>query len=89
MEENDTGKLYAQMKELSVKIDHLTELFNRAAYGEGFARCANHANRLRHAEEGIGLCHARIGGVKKWLAAALVSLVSMLANILWNMLRSH
>lgn len=82
------NRLCIELKELGVKIDHLTESFNRAAYGEGFARCAKHGNRLQHIEEGLELCHQRIGGVKKWLVAGLVSVISMLANFVWNIVRT-
>ena len=88
MGDGETGKLYAELKELGVKIDHLTDLFNRAAHGAGFPRCAAQNNRLHHLEEGVELCHARISGVKKWLIAGLVSLVSLLANFLWNLVQT-
>ncbi len=88
MSGDECARLYAGLKELGVKIDNLTELFNHAAHGDGFTRCATHASRLAHAEEGIALCHARISGVKKWLVAGLVSLVSLLANFVWNVVRS-
>lgn len=88
MGENETNRLYAELKELGVKIDNLTQLFNHAAHGDGFTRCASHASRLQHMEDGIQLCHARISGVKKWLIAGLVSLVSLMANFLWNVIRS-
>ncbi len=87
MSESECGRLCAELRELGVKIDNLTELFNRAAYGDGFTRCAAQASRLAHVEEGVALCHTRIGGVKKWLVAGLVSLVSVLANFLWNVVR--
>ena len=88
MSENDSGRLYAELKELGVKIDNLSELFNRAAYGDGFTRCAKHDNRLHHVEENVELCHQRISGVKKWLIAGLVSLISMLASFVWNVLQA-
>ena len=88
MTDDEATVLYAELKQLGVKIDNLTELFNRAAYGEGFARCAAQNNRLRHVEEGVELCHERISGVKKWLIAGLVSLVSLLANLAWNMIQT-
>ncbi len=87
MPENEVRLLYAELKQLGVKIDNLAELFNHAAHGDGFPRCARHESRLRHAEEGVELCHRRVGGVKKWLVAGLVSIVSLLANIVWNMAR--
>lgn len=85
MEEN---VLYAELKQLGVKIDHLTELFNHAAHGDGFTRCAAHEGRIGRVEADVALCHRRIGGVKRWLAAALVSVVSVLANIVWNLVQS-
>lgn len=88
MSGDDAGALHAGLKELGVKIDNLTELFNRAAYGDGFTRCAGHGERLKHVEESVGLCHARIGGVKKWLAAGLVSVAGMLANFVWKILQA-
>ena len=88
MGDNDANRFYAELKELGVKIDHLTDLFNHAAHGDGFPRCAANENRLRHVESGLDLCHSRISGVKKWLVAGLVSLVSLLANFLWNLLQS-
>lgn len=88
MPDDETRRLYAELKQLCVKIDHLTDLFNRAAYGDGFVRCANHGKRLDHVEEGLALCHGRISGVKKWLIAGLVSVVSLLANFVWNMIQA-
>lgn len=88
MSENEVGRLYAELKELGVKIDNLTDLFNRAAYGEGFTRCATQANRIHNLEDQIDLCHSRVSGVKKWLIAGLVSLISLLANFVWNILQS-
>lgn len=88
MSDGDVNTLYAEMKELGVKIDNLADLFNRAAYGEGFARCAAQNNRLLHMENDVKLCHARIGGVKKWLIAGLVSVVSLLANFVWNVIQA-
>lgn len=88
MSEIEVSRLYAELKELGVKIDNLTDLFNRAAYGDGFTRCAAQANRIQHMEEQVGLCHTRISGVKKWLVAGLVSIVSLLANVVWNILQS-
>lgn len=87
MSDNEAGKLYAELKQLGVKIDNLTELFNRAAYGDGFTRCATQANRLEHLEAGVALCHTRISAVKKWLIAGLVSVVSLLANFVWNIVQ--
>jgi hypothetical protein len=84
MEEN----LYAELKQLGVKIDHLTELFNHAAHGDGFPRCAGHGSRLRRVEADVELCHRRIGGVNKWLVAGLISIVSMLANVVWNLVQN-
>lgn len=88
MSENDTARLYGELKAVNSKIDNLTELFNRAAYGEGFNRCARHSARLKQMEGNLELAHGRISGVKKWLIAGLVSLVSLLANFTWNMLQS-
>lgn len=88
MGNDDSHRLHAELKELGVKIDNLTGLFNRAAYGDGFTRCANHGNRLQHLEEDVELCHQRISGVKKWLIAGLVSLISMLANFVWSVLQT-
>lgn len=88
MSEDESRRLYAELKELGVKIDNLTDLFNRAAYGDGFPRCAMQENRLSHMEEGLELCHARISGVKKWLIAGLVSVVSLLANFVWNVVQA-
>ena len=88
MPEDEVHRLYAELKQLGVKIDNLTDLFNHAAHGDGFTRCAGHEGRLRHVEAGVALCHDRIGGVKKWLIAGLVSVVSMLANVVWNMVQA-
>lgn len=88
MSDEESRRLYAELKQLGVKIDNLTELFNRAAYGDGFTRCATNDKRLGHVEEGVQLCHARISGVKKWLVAGLVSLVSLLANFVWNIVQT-
>lgn len=88
MGDNEMNRLYTELKELGVKMDNLTELFNRAAYGDGFTRCATQANRLQHLEEGVELCHERISGVKKWLIAGLVSVMSLLANFVWNLFQS-
>lgn len=88
MNEDDFTRLYAELKQLGVKIDNLTKLFDRAAYGDGFARCAAQNNRLRHAEEGVTLCQERISGLKKWLVAGLVSVVSLLANFVWNVIQA-
>lgn len=88
MNADETAKLYAELKELGVKIDHLTELFNHAAYGGGFTRCATQANRMDHLEEQVALCHDRVSGVKKWLVAGVVSVASMLANVVWNLVHS-
>lgn len=88
MSDDEVRRLYAELKQLGVKIDNLTELFNRAAYGDGFTRCATQNNRLGHVEEGVELCHARISGVKKWLIAGLVSVVSLLANFVWNIIQT-
>lgn len=88
MGDGEVNRLYAEPKELGVKIDNLTDLFNRAAYGDGFPRCAAQANRVRHLEEGVVLCHTRISGVKKWLVAGLVSMISLLANFAWNIIQS-
>ncbi len=87
MPEDEVRLLYAELKQLGVKIDNLAELFRHAAHGDGFPRCAARESRLRHVENGLELCHRRVGGVKKWLVAGLVSLVSLLANIAWNMAR--
>lgn len=87
MSDDEVRRLYAELKQLGVKIDNLTELFNRAAYGDGFTRCATQNSRLSHVEEGVELCHARISGVKKWLIAGLVSVVSLLANFVWNIIQ--
>lgn len=88
MSDDESARLYAELKQLGVKIDTLTELFNRASYGEGFPRCAAQNNRLDHVEESARLCHARIGGLNKWLVAGLVSVVSLLANFLWTVIQS-
>ncbi len=77
--------LYAEIRQLGVKIDHLAELFNHAAHGDGFPRCAAHEGRIGRVEADVELCHSRVGGVKRWLVAALVSVASLLANIVWNM----
>ncbi len=87
MDEVEIGRIYAELKQLGVKIDNLTELFNHAAYDVGFTRCATQAARLEHVEEGVGLCHARITSVKKWLIAGLVSIISLLANFVWNVVQ--
>lgn len=88
MSDDEMRRLYAELKQLGVKIDNLTDLFNHAAHGDGFTRCAGHDSRLRHMEADLSLCHNRISGVKKWLIAGLVSVVSMLANIVWNMVQT-
>lgn len=88
MNDDDAARLYAGMKELGVKIDHLTELFRDASHGDGFTRCAAQANRLDHVEDSVALCHARVSGVKKWLVAGLASLVGVLANFVWNAIRT-
>ncbi len=85
MAEDDIRSLYAEIKQLGVKIDNLADLFNHAAHGDGFTRCAGHAGRLDHVEAAVARCHGRLDGMKRWLAAGLVSLVSLLANIIWNM----
>lgn len=87
MTNEESRRLYAELKQLGVKIDNLTELFNRAAYGDGFTRCATNDRRLSHVEEGVRLCHGRVSAVKKWLVAGLVSVVSLLANFVWNIVR--
>ncbi len=88
MSDDDSRTLYAEIKQLGVKIDNLSESFTRAAYGAGFPRCAAQNNRIGHVEENLVLCHERIGTVKKWLIAGLVSVISMLANFVWNVLQS-
>ncbi len=85
MSEDEVHRLYAELKQLGVKIDNLAELFNHAAHGDGFPRCAVHESRLRHVEAGMERCHARVSGVKKWLVAGLVSIAGMLANAAWSM----
>lgn len=89
MSDDEAGRLYAELKQLGVKIDNLTELFNHAAYGDGFTRCATQMSRIDHLESGVALCHCRISGVKKWLIAGLVSVVSLLANFAWNMIQGN
>ena len=86
MSESEIGKLYGELKTVNAKIDHLTELFNRAAYGEGFVRCAKHSNRLKRAEDDVELCHSRISGVKKWLIGGIVALLSALTGVAWNLI---
>ncbi len=88
MTEDDSRALYAEIKQLGVKIDHLSESFNRAAYGDGFPRCAAQNNRLGHVEENLVLCHERVGTVKKWLIAGLVAVISVLANFVWNVIQA-
>ncbi len=88
MPDTDAHRLYAEIKELGVKIDNLTDLFNHAAHGDGFPRCASHERRILHMEKNVELCHERIGSVKKWLVAGLVSVMSMLANFVWNVIQS-
>lgn len=84
MPESELQRLYTQIKELGVKMDNLTALFNHAAYGDGFTRCAAQDKRLCHIEENVRLCHTRISGVKRWLVAGLVSVASLLGNFVWN-----
>ncbi len=88
MSEEETHRLYAELKQLGVKIDNLADLFNHAAHGEGFPRCAVHESRLRHVEAGVELCHSRVSGVKKWMVAGLVSIVGMLGNAVWGMVQA-
>ncbi len=88
MKEDDSRDLYAEIKQLGVKIDHLSESFNRAAYGDGFPRCAAQNSRLGHVEENLVLCHERIGTVKKWLIAGLAAAISLLANFVWNLVQT-
>lgn len=88
MSDDEARALHGQLGELGVKIDLLTELFNRAAHEDGFARCAGHHERLKHVEEDMELCHSRISGLNKWLVAGLVSVVSMLANFVWKVLQT-
>ncbi len=85
MGEHDISSLYGELKAINAKIDNLTELYNRAAYGEGFARCARQADRLEHIESGLDLAHARISGVKKWLLAVMIAVLSALASFAWDM----
>ncbi len=87
MSESEIGKLYGELKAVNAKIDHLTELFNRAAYGEGFVRCARHSNRLKHAEADIELCHGRVSGVKKWLVGAMGAVLAALAGVVWSLVQ--
>lgn len=86
MERNELAQIHAELQRLGDKIDALTELFNRAAYDVGFTRCAAQNNRIEHLESGVELCHNRISAVKKWLVAGLVSVVSLLANLAWNLI---
>lgn len=88
MSENDIHALHVRMTSIDGKIDHLTEMFNRAAHGEGFHRCARHSGRLKRIEEGVELCHDRIGTVKKWLFSGLVGMASILANFAWDIIRT-
>ena len=88
MSGDEIGVIYGKLETLNAKLDHLTDLFNRAAHGEGFVRCARHSARLKHAEESIALGHVRISGVKKWLLAALVGAAGVLANFAWDIIYS-
>lgn len=89
MTDQEARKLYGELKALGVKIDNLTELFNHAAHGDGFSRCAAHRGRIRQVEKSVELCHARVSGVKRWLIAGVVSAASLLANFVWNMLTAR
>ena len=88
MSENEVAKLYGELKEVNAKIDNLTELFNRASYGDGFTRCATEKQRVDHLEDGLELCNANISVLKKWMLAGLISILSVLANFAWDMVRS-
>ena len=86
MSESEIGKLYGELRAVNAKIDNLTELFNRAAYGEGFVRCARHSNRIKHTEDNVELCHGRISGVKKWLVGVVGAILAALAGVVWNLI---
>ncbi|MCC8181074.1 MAG: hypothetical protein LIP23_09230 [Planctomycetes bacterium] len=88
MESEDMVRLYGELQQVNLKIDHLTELFNQAAYGDGFPRCARQDDRIDHVVDSVALCHARVSAMKKWLWAGLVTVVTTLVNYLWERLRS-
>ena len=88
MNDSDIAVLHGELKQLNTKLDHLTELFNRAAHGDGFIRCARQDSRLGHVETSLELCHARVSGMKRWLWAGVVAMATALINYVWERVKS-
>ena len=88
MSESDVSRLYGELQKVNTRLDNLTELFNHAAHGDGFTRCARHSGRLAAVEEKADLSHVRISGVKKWLLWVLVACASAMANYVWNVVQA-
>lgn len=84
MGDTEVKSLIGELRQLSAKVDHLTEMFNRAAYGDGFARCSRHSVRLKHAEDSVELSHKRITDVKRGWIAALIAVVSAVVSYVWS-----
>lgn len=88
MSESEVSKLYGELREVNAKIDNLTNLFNRAAHGEGFNRCSKHSVRIKNVEASVELSHQRISGVKRWMVGALITIATMAANYAWSIIQS-
>lgn len=89
MDEPDMRRLYGELKELGAKLDNLTDLFNRAAYGDGFPRCARQDSRIANLADSVERCHDRVSGMKKWLWAGLVALAATSLNYVWERIKSQ
>lgn len=89
MSDTEVRTVIGQLQALTAKVDHISEVVNRIAYGEeGTPRCAGRLARINRMEQDIELCHTRISGVKKWMVAALAAAAGMLVNFAWDIIRS-
>lgn len=84
MGDTEVKTMLGEIRELKAKMDHLTQMFDRAAYGDGFARCSRHSVRLKHVEDSVELSHKRITGVKRGWIAALIAVASAVVSYVWS-----